>query len=239
MQDNILQAYKHASEIVSKNLSTKAEIDAFNKVIEIGKRNVKTDKKSQILINWANNGIENAVLKESSPHTWLKNKLEYIALLEPSQKRKALQSIADGCSDNMWKILLYEKALNFIADENISFEEKCLNTTKICASLLILYDKKKNKENWQRINNLLQKTAYLALTDLESKLDEETDYNARLQLLSKIINLESKYLPYDVHRKKCLYRRLNIILKPDEEIEINNEIYNHKKIKDFLRKNAF
>lgn len=239
MQENILQAYKKASDMTKQNLNIGAEIDAYKEVIKIGEKYNNPNRKYQTLMAWAYNGIENAIIKENSKQKWLKNKLEQVALLKPEEKRDALQAIADKCSETVWKILIYEKALNFVAEENISFEQKCINTINLCVLLLSLYSREEDTKNWQRINNLLQKTAILALTNLENRLDEESDSNLKMQLFEKILNLENKYLPFDINRKKCLYRRLNLFLKPHEEIEINGVTYNHETIKNFLRQNAF
>lgn len=237
MQSNILQAYKDAIKISTDKLGTQAEVEAYKKVIEIANIQNINDKKSQILSDWAYNKIGDAFFRKKSPNEWLKNKLERIAILPLEQKRSALKNLADNCADEQWKILIYEKALTFTTDENVSFEEKCKNTMDICIILEKFYSNNNDPNNWARINNLLNKTADLLVNYIESCLDNEEDSKKR-ELLVNLLEIQEKYIPDDITRKKCLFRRLNLVLKEQENIYANNKIYNKHNIKDFLRKNA-
>ncbi len=239
MRENILQAYRDASQIAALGLGIDAEVEAYKKVIDIGRRqNNPDDKLAQTVMSWAYNNIQDVFLKNESPKEWLKVKLAAIEQLPSGQKRKSLQSLADDCPNEGERLSLYEKALEYALAEDVPFAEKCKNILDIGSILKQMYLRQKDLDNFEKIKRLIQKTAVLAVAEIEADLDVEESREKKLQLFSRLFELEDRYLFSDISKYKCMLRRLNDFLNDGEFITANGKTYNKKTILDFLRRNA-
>lgn len=214
--EDVLQAYREATDVAAKANNPDEEIAAYRKVIELGskRRQIAADEqlKHNMIMYWSYNNVADALLSKSFKNAvdsdesanyreslkyyklglrfardnlekisvlnrmadsyrhlgdeehLLKVKQKVIGNLNAEDKRRAYNDLADNLTKPKLSAKMYEEALNYINDEKVSLNEKCDNTLRICDRLLHIYDRYKDKKNYQRILRLKDNTENLQKT---------------------------------------------------------------------------
>lgn len=91
-------------------------------------------------------------------------KQKVIANFRAEDRCTAYRELADNLKDPQLAAKMYEKALDYISDEKVSFNEKCNNTLRICGRLAEIYLLNGDKINYKRIQTLQENTRNLQKT---------------------------------------------------------------------------
>lgn len=216
--NNILRAYRQATDIAGRGGSPDEEIAAYNKVIELGRCNGNVGPEEALKYNmimyWSYNNLADALFNKSFKNAlnatgdnrrafaeslkyyrrglkFAQDNLEKVSVLNrmaenykylgdekhlckikqrvianfnAEDKRCAYCDVAGEVKDPKCAAAMYEEALNYVNDEKVSLPKKFENTLFICEKLLTLYDKRKNRKNYQRILTLRENTQNLLTT---------------------------------------------------------------------------
>lgn len=160
--------------------------------------------------------------------------LKIIELSKDKDKREAYVALAEMQKNADEAAALYERALEYVPKEDTDVAGKCLNTLQICRELLALYQELDIPRQQNRIYELMNKTAILAVRSLEDKIDSEDNRLSKLELFAKLIEVNKSYLQADDTRCGCLYRRMNDLLKNGEEFEFGGVKYSKTVIRRLL-----
>lgn len=161
-------------------------------------------------------------------------KEDEISLLPSSERREAYVNLAAETSDTGVRVELMEKALNFVADEEVSFLVKCQNTLEICDYLEEVYKNRKDKANFERILNLLNSTAVLMVDALNERINKKNEREKNMGYYTKILDVETRYLEGNEPLKRNILTQLARFLENGEEIRVNGMVFNKDNIPQML-----
>lgn len=165
---------------------------------------------------------------------YFKIKDEEISYLDDSLKRKAYFELEEKVEDENHKIALMEKALDFVALEDVAFLTKCNNVLVIGDYLEGIYRNREDMDNFERILKILDKTTTLMVEDLKERITLSQEHDKNLKFYAKVLDIETKYLEENTDLKKKTLQQLATFLKEKEEIEVNGIIYNKHNISELL-----
>lgn len=220
-------AYNNLGEAYVKKQNPKASIKFYENSLHFARDNVE---KISVL-----NRIAKNYFYLGDDEKWLDTREKIIEHLKNEDKRRAYTALAEELQNNKQAAEVYEKALQFVNDEELSILAKCQNTLFICDRLLKLYRNLGDKENYERISTLADKTAALAVKTLEERIDNEDDRSKKVDNFIKMIEIENKFHRPDDIRKACIYRRLGDLLKKGEVVKVGGKSYSKEIIKKLLK----
>lgn len=220
-------AYNNLGEAYVKKQNPKASNKFYENSLHFARDNVE---KISVL-----NRIAKNYFYLGDDEKWLDTRQKIIEHLKNEDKRRAYTALAEELQNNKQAAEIYEKALQFVNDEELSILAKCQNTLFICDRLRRLYRNLGDKENYERISNLADKTAALAVKTLEERIDNEDDRSKKVDNFIKMIEIENKFHKPDTIRKACIYRRLGDLLKKGEVVKVDGKSYSKEIIKKLLK----
>lgn len=90
---------------------------------------------------------------------WLDAKMREINLLPETDRGEAYLQTAERSKDGATVINLLEKALPALGNEEVSLGEKCQRIRAVTQRLMTIYQMNQDRQNWERIRLLADKTA--------------------------------------------------------------------------------
>lgn len=220
-------AYNNLGEAFAKKENHRNSLKYYEQGLHFARDNME---KISILNKMAHNYL---YLKEDEK--WLNAREKIIEYLKDEDKRRAYTALAEELQNNHQAAQMYEKALEYVNDEELSLLAKCQNTLQICERLMILYKGMGDQGGYQRIAKLADKTAILAVKTLEERIDNEDERAKKIDSFVKLIEVENKFLNPDDNRKGCIYHRLADMLNKDEIVKVEGKSYSKAIIKKLLQ----
>lgn len=168
---------------------------------------------------------------------WIMTREQIVEYMEDDYKWQAYMDLAEEIHDDDKSAIIWEKALLYVTKEEASVLAKCKNTLMICGILKEKYQNQKDAANIKRISALIDKTAVLAVNALEERIHNENDHAKKLQLYSKLIEVEDKYFKADDEHKRRVFQQLGRFLNDEEALHVNGVQYSRKTIEKMVATN--
>lgn len=168
---------------------------------------------------------------------WVTTREQVIEYMEDDYKRQAYMDLAEEINDDNKSAVIWEKALLYVTKEEVSVLAKCKNTLQVCGILKDIYQRGNNLDKVKKINELIDKTAILAVNALEERIHNENDRAKKLQLYSKLIEVEDKYIKANDAHKRRVFQQLGRILNAEEVLHVNGVKYSRKTIEKMITSN--
>lgn len=168
---------------------------------------------------------------------WIMTREQIIEYMEDDYKWQAYMDLAEEIRDDGRSVIVWEKALLYVTKEEVSVLLKCKNTLMICGILKDIYQRQNNLAKAKKINELIDKTAILAVNALEERIHNENDRTKKLQLYSKLIEVEDKYIKADDDHKRRVFQQLGRFLNDAETLHVNGVQYSRKTIEKMVAAN--
>lgn len=161
---------------------------------------------------------------------WITTREQIINYMEDDYKWQAYMDLAEEIHDDDKSVIIWEKALFYVTKEEVSVLIKCKNTLMICEVLKDIYQNKNDLVRVKKIDELIDKTAVLAVNVLEERIHNEKDRAKKLHLYSKLIEVENKYIKADDVHKRRIFQQLGRFLGDTETLDVNGTKYSRETI---------